>query len=173
MERLLSLREVKRIAIVDAGLITIALLIPALAHVIGPTARFLEPMRIALLGAIILVTERKNAYLLSLALPWISFSIVGMPVLWKASLMSIELLFNTLILYYILTSKINPALAAIISIVLSKLMYYGLKYICITTGILPPMDVFGAIYQQIIPILLLALLFWAGYRLANNRTNMI
>ena len=96
---------------------------------------YLEPMRIMLILSLA-HTKKQNAYLLAVTLPLFSYIVSGHPVLPKMLLISYELAFNVFI-YVVLSKKLNNAfLAMLSSILITKILYYGIKYIMISLGIL-------------------------------------
>ncbi len=102
-------------------------------RLIGYPVYILDPMRMMVILAIAF-TPRWNAWVLALLLPFISFYLGGHPHLLKACLMATELLLNVW-LFWFLFSKIRMSLISILlSIIISKAVYYLLKYICIQQG---------------------------------------
>ena len=157
-----------RIAAIDAAIVTLALLLPTVLHALGAGVRFLEPMRLALLAAVIFVPERKNAYLVAVALPWISCAIVGMPVMWKAAMMSAELAINVFLLYKLTDLKLHPGLAALLSIIVSKALYYVAKFLLIRFAVLPQTAVIENIPAIFISVILLTVLFICGTKMMKR-----
>ncbi len=168
MKKQLTLGLPLRIAAIDAAIVTVALMLPAAAHAIGVGTRFLEPMRMALLAVVLLVPQRKNAYLVALALPWISCAFTGMPVVWMAAMMSAELTLNAFVLYKLLDLKVFPGLAVLVSILTSKAMYYAMKWLLIQTALIPQTPVVGNMAAMVIATALLSVLFVFGSKLIKR-----
>jgi hypothetical protein len=105
--------------------------LPAISHMLSIKLYLIEPMRLMLVLALV-HTNRKNAYLLALTLPLFSFLISAHPVLVKTMLISAELVVNVA-LFYFLVKRIHVLPAIFLSIWLSKIFYYGIKYIAILT----------------------------------------
>ena len=164
MEKVVQRNKLLRILAIDTALVTIAIVLPIISHAIG-----MEPMRLTLFAAVLFVPERKNAYLLSFILPWLSCALIGMPVWWKAAMMSFELLANIFILYSLLDWGVKPLLSAFISILLSKAVYYLAKYLLIQTAVLPAVPLFGNVSAIFISAIILSVLFFAGSKILNGK----
>ena len=168
MEKVMSRSYVLRIAAFDAVLVTLALLMPIVSHAFGVGIRFLEPMRLALFAAVLFVPERKNAYLMAFVLPWFSFAIIGMPVWWKAVMMSVELVVNVFILYRLLDLKVHSGLALLISVLMAKGLYYIAKYLLIQFAVLPQMPVVENVPMILLSVVLLSVLFVCGSKIVKR-----
>ncbi len=135
--------------LVDLSALTVIYLVPTFSHLIGFPLYLIEPMRIMLILAMV-HTNKTNAVIIALTLPVFSFLISGHPVLPKMMLIAAELLVNVVIFYF-LTKKLNKVFPAILlSILLSKLMYYGLKFSLIQLAFLDSGLVSTPIYIQVI-----------------------
>ena len=117
-----------QIIVTDLLLLGFIYIIPALSHAFHLPLYYLDPMRIALFSAIIL-TNKKNAYLIALSLPLISFLISGHPVFPKFLLISVELFVNVLLIFTLLRYRIRPFFSVFIAIAGSKALYYLLKFL--------------------------------------------
>ncbi len=122
---------------------------PALSHLLNFPLYLIEPMRLMLVFALV-HTNKKNAYLLALTLPIVSFLISGHPVFFKMLLIAFELSFNVLLFYLLIKSVSNLFMAAIGSILLSKLAYYGIKYLLLKSLLLNGTLISTPLYIQII-----------------------
>ena len=158
-EGLINRTALSQIVGLDVLFITVALSIPLIAHSVGVELRYLEPLRFVSFLSVFFLKERRNNYILSLLLPWISFAFVGVPVFWKSALMSFELCANVWIIYRLLDMKVSPFFAICLSMLFAKGVYYGMKYILIKSLVLPEMNVIGNIFQQILSVLFLSTLF--------------
>lgn len=132
-------------------------LVPAISHVVGFPVYYLEPMRIMLVLAIV-HTSRKNAYLIALTLPLFSLLISTHPSLVKSSLITLELLLNVWLFFFLSEKLSNKMLSMFISIILSTIFYYILKLIMINTALLSGNLISTPLYIQII-----MLIFFSGY----------
>ena len=109
-------------------------LIPSLSHLLALPIYLLEPMRIAVLIAL-LFSHRANAWLVAITLPLASFWMSGHPEPVKAVLMGIE--FSVLIAaYFALRRAVRlPAVVSIAAaIVVGKFVYYGSKAMVLSIG---------------------------------------
>lgn len=146
-------RTVIQAAVLDTLACVIVLLIPALSHLVAYPLHVLEPMRIVLFGIILLMPQRKwNALLLALILPIFSFMVSGHPVFPKNIIMSGELMLNVVLLYVFLSKTERYSLSVLISMMLSKLAYYFVKYLLIAGGLLHIQLISTRIINQIVVI---------------------
>ena len=105
-------------------------LVPTISHMLSFPLYLIEPMRIALILALVHTTKR-NAYIIALTLPVFSYLVSAHPVFYKMLLISGELVLNVWIFYFVL-SKTKSAFASIISsIIASKAIYYIAKFIAV------------------------------------------
>ncbi len=129
-----------RAIIFDAFALAFIYLVPTISHLMSIKLYMLEPMRMMLILAM-LHTRRENAWILALTLPFFSYFISAHPVLVKSGLIAIELTAMVLV-FHVLVQRIHRLAAIFASIWISKLLYYGLKYIAITT-VLPSEPLVG------------------------------
>jgi hypothetical protein len=127
-------------ATLDVFALAFIYFLPAISHMLSFKLYLIEPMRLMIVLALV-HTNRKNAYLLALTLPIFSFLISAHPVLIKTMLISAELVVNVA-LFYLLVKRIHVLPAIFLSIWLSKIFYYGLKYLAILT-VLPGDSLIG------------------------------
>jgi hypothetical protein len=111
------------------GLLLITFL-PAISHILPVPIYLLEPMRWIVISAVIFA-NKKNAYILAIALPLISYLLSSHPYLIKSILISFELLANVFLISIFINWIRNVFLVAFTSILLSKLVYYSLKFLFI------------------------------------------
>jgi hypothetical protein len=131
---LATLREHRNTILIDVVLLSALYLVPTISHLTATPLYKLEPMRIALIVAL-LFTHRANAYLIALTIPLASAWITGHPPPLKAVLMGIE--FTILVATYIhLVRKDRiPAFVALTAgILLGKVVYYAMKYVVLSAG---------------------------------------
>ena len=134
--RLAALDKHRNTVLIDLALLAALYFLPSLSHVTALPLYMLEPMRVALIIAL-LFTNRANAYFIAFTIPLASAVITGHPAPFKALLMGIE--FSILVACYgYLVHMIRiPAFAALTAaIVVSKLAYYTMKFIALGTGLL-------------------------------------
>ena len=150
----LTIPKIKNIVFDLIALLTIYL-VPAVSHLISFPVYYLEPMRIMLILAIV-HTSRKNAYLIALTLPLFSMLISAHPSLVKTSLITGELLLNVW-LFFLLSEKLsNKTLSIFLSIVVSKIFYYLVKFLVVTSALISGDLIATPIYIQIIMLFVLS-----------------
>ncbi len=146
--------------IFDIISITFVVFIPVVSHLSGFPFYVFEPMRILIIPYFLL-TRSKNAYFLAIALPLISFLIVGHPVFFKFPLVAIDLFVNIIFLNTLINKQINKYICLLISILLSKLVYYLFKYIFINLDVLKGNLVDTNIVYQIANMFILIIVIFA------------
>ena len=100
-----------------------------------------------------------NAIALAAMLPIVSFAVSGHPVFPKNLVMSGELVVNVL-LFYLLRSKTGKYATSVFgSMIISKMLYYFVKYLLISGGLLQMTLFSTSIYYQLGVVLLFTLLF--------------
>lgn len=132
---LLISRDNYKTVIYDLLALAVITFAPALSHLTAIPIYLLEPMRIILLISIA-HTSKKNVYLLSIALPALSFIISTHPSMMKSVLISSELLLNVYLFFYLFKFFKNSFPAAMSSILISKIYYYLLKFVLINFGLI-------------------------------------
>lgn len=135
--------------VLDLFALALIYFLPAISHLIGFPLYLIEPMRIMLILAIA-HTSQRNAYLLALTLPLFSFVISAHPSFLKMLLISAELVLNVWLFYYILKLAKNHFAAMLSSIIISKVIYYGIKFMLISFVMLSGSLVSTPIYIQLI-----------------------
>lgn len=138
MEKAISLINVRsnvKTYLIDLSLILFIYFLPALSHLLAFPIYYLDPMRIALVVGLI-YTSKRNSYLIALTLPLFSFLISSHPQVVKSLLLSTELVIN-LSLFFLIKDKLNNILASLLlSIIVSKVIYYLLKFVFINFTLL-------------------------------------
>lgn len=143
-----------RIAVVDTLLLVAVCLIPALSHLLSLPLYMMNPMLLCLMAGMLLVNDRRNAYLLAVALPLLSMLVSGMPEPAKAVCMVAELTAIVGVSHF-LESKMPVMMSMIVAIVAGKVVYYLLKALIIAPAVL-----FGtSIVLQIVVALVYAVAF--------------
>ncbi len=165
---LLSESKIRNIAF-DLIALSVITLTPALSHLLSIPLYLLEPMRIMLLISL-LYTTKKNAFILSFILPFFSLLISNHPALPKAVLISSELMLNVY-LFFLFLQKINNNFAAMfLSIILSKIYYYAVKFLLIAMGLMSGEIVSTPIYLQLIVALAISFYTYIVLRKESKST---
>lgn len=128
---------------------------PTISHALGMPFYLFEPMRIMLILALV-HTNRFNAYFLAFTLPLVSFMFSGHPFFPKVVLIGIELMLNVFLFYKFSSIIKNTFISVGLSIIISKVVYYALKYILISSLIMNSELISTPIYIQTITTILLA-----------------
>ena len=152
MKNIIALTTTKtnlRSIIFDFIALSFIYLVPTFSHLLSFPLYLIEPMRLMLIIALVHTTKR-NAYLIAFSLPLFSYLISGHPMALKTGLISLELLFNVWLFFKfseIIKNKFAPIL---ISIVLSKVFYYAIKFAFISFALLSTNLISTPIYIQLI-----------------------
>ena len=159
-----------RTVVVDFVALSVIYLLPSLSHLTGIPFYFLEPMRIVVLLSLFF-TYGWNSLLLALTIPLFSFLIATHPAIFKVLLVTVDLTLNIL-LFFFFTRRIKQTyLALFLSIGISKIIYYLLKYAFIQFNLVEGALVTTSLYIQMLLMVVLSFLtaLW-GNRL-KNKTN--
>jgi len=144
-----------RVIVFDLMALLAIYLVPSVSHLFSFPVYYIEPMRIMLILAIA-HTTRKNAYLIALTLPVFSMLISAHPSLIKTSLITGELILNVWLFFFLSEKLSNKVLGMFSSIVLSKLIYYLIKYLLINTALMTGNLISTPIYIQLIMLFILS-----------------
>lgn len=175
MEKAVSLPIVKSnsgIIIFNIAILSAIYLLPAVSHLMAFPLYYFDPMRFALVFAL-LHTSKRNTFVIALTLPLFSFLISSHPSLVKSGLLTTELLLNVF-LYFVFVQKFNSRVISLMfSIIFSKVIYYLLKYISIETGILTDRLFSTPFYYQSITVFLISLyvLIFEFFMKKKNNSN--
>lgn len=159
MESIASVKPIVRTVIIDAALILLLCLTPAISHFTGISYHYFEPMRIALFVGLLMVNDKRNGYLLAVLLPVSSMIISGMPIPPICALMVLELILNVFI-YHLLTRVTKSAFVGMLTgIIVSKAVFRVLKWAILANGSYFATVVFANWQIQLIVSLALAIGF--------------
>ncbi len=131
--------------------------VPTISHMLNVPLYLVEPMRIMLIMAIA-HTAKRNAYLIALTLPLFSFLVSAHPHMLKVMLITIELVINVWLFYYLSKKWKNYFGSMLTSIFLSKGIYYLMKYALISFAFLDSSLVSTPVFLQIITMVI-----YSGY----------
>ncbi|OFY47439.1 MAG: hypothetical protein A2W85_01885 [Bacteroidetes bacterium GWF2_41_31] len=155
-------KETLQSLLLDIGSLGFIYMVPTISHLFSLPIYLIEPMRLMLIFALV-HTSKANAFIIALSLPAFSYFISGHPVLPKMILISLELLLNVL-LFYGLVKKFKFLFPSIfLSILLSKAIYYLIKFELINLAILDTELFSTSIYLQLIMTLIFSLYLYAFY----------
>ena len=166
MEKAISLLDFKaniKTYLIDFSILLFIYFLPALSHLFSFPVYYLDPMRIALVIGLI-HTSKKNTYLIALTLPLFSFLISSHPQFVKSLLLSAELIIN-ISLFFLFKEKIkNVFTSLLLSIIISKVIYYLLKFAFINYALLDDKLFSTPYYFQIISAILLSTYMYLANR---------
>lgn len=107
--------------------------VPAISNLINLPLYYIEPMRLMLLVAII-YSSKRNAFFIALSLPVFSFIISAHPIFPKMIIMTLELGINVWLFYLFARLFKNYFSAMLLSIILSKAVYFMAEMIFVNLG---------------------------------------
>jgi len=133
---LATLNKHRTTFLIDVALLATLYFLPSFSHLTALPLYMFEPMRVAVIIAI-LFTNRSNALFIAFTIPLASSFITGHPVPFKAVLMGIELSMLVAVYFYLIKLIRIPAFAALTAaIIASKLIYYSMKFGALSAGFL-------------------------------------
>lgn len=144
-------------ALFDIVALAFIYFVPAISHLLSLPVYLIEPMRLMLILALV-HTTKQNAYIIALSLPLFSFLISTHPVLPKMILISFELVLNVFLFYFFVNKFKNTFLPVLLSIIISKLVYYIIKFGFIKLAVIES----GLVSTPLI-IQLIMMLVFSGY----------
>lgn len=136
MIEIIDIKKLIIILLTDALVVLLVFFIPTFSHLCGLPLYLIEPMRLAVFLTLFTSDNKINSYFLAAALPLFSFMVGGHPILIKSLIMSMELIINVWLYWKLLKFNLYIPITVFVSILLSKIIYYFVKYILITLGIL-------------------------------------
>jgi hypothetical protein len=149
-----------RVVIHDVLIFMAIYFLPAIAHWAPFPMAMLEPMRIFLFIGFILSYNRINAAFLAVTIPLFSSLATGHPVIFKAMLISTELLTHFLIFVFLFSRfRRHVVLIFVLALVFSKVIYYLLKSLFLNMGLIEGPLFTGGFGGQTIAIAFITILF--------------
>jgi hypothetical protein len=122
-------------ALFDVFALVFVYCVPAITHLLDFPVYYIEPMRLMLILAMV-YSGRYNTYILAFTLPVFSYFISAHPVFPKMLLICTELLLNALLFYSFKDRIKHTFYVVILSITISKVVYYFLKMIMIKAALI-------------------------------------
>ena len=139
--------------LIDILGLTFIYFVPTLSHLLNFPLYLVEPMRVMLIIAIA-HTTRRNAYLIALTLPIFSYVISAHPFFYQSIIMTIELLLNVWLFYFLANKWKSYFGAMVVSIIISKALYYLMKFLMISSAMIESDLISTPLYLQGITMLL-------------------
>lgn len=158
-----------RLILCDLLFAAVVYCLPAISHLTSFPLYVIEPFRLMILFALIAFGSKNNAMVLAITLPFFSFIVSGHPIVLKMMLISFELLTNILLFDFLNKTIKNPVFAILLAILVSKAVYYLLKYILVFNGFLDMSIVSTSLWVQLLVAIITALCF--GYWM-NRKVNL-
>jgi len=141
------------------------------SHLLPFPLYVIEPMRISVIIAAVYL-KKPNLYFLAVVLPLISFFISGHPIFVKSLIMVMELNINVFLIGALKSKIKNSFLLVLSSIVMSKVIYYILKYILFMYVINENIEIGKErIIEQIVLMVILSLTYYLLERIKEKPTN--
>lgn len=128
-----------RVAAIDAVLLVVACGVPTLSHLLAWPLYWINPMLLVLLAGMMLVGDRRNAYLLAVLLPVVSMLAVGMPTPLKAFCMVAEYVTVVFVGSRLQTWNgrfVGTLGAMLLAMLAGKAVYYLLKALVLSPAVL-------------------------------------
>lgn len=164
MERVSLLLPALKIALIDGMVFLLIFLLPTIAHLTTLPVWMVEPMRLVFLAAWFITRNKTNTLVIAWLIPLFSFAVTGHPGLLKALLIGAELFLNVIFLSLLLRRSLSLLISLAVSMVLSKICYYFLKFLMISMGFLE-MDLFStSIPVQLFGVAFISLLLFFLFR---------
>ncbi len=150
-------KEIITTSVFDLFAIAVIYLIPVFSHLFALPIYYIEPMRLMLILAIA-HTSKKNAYIIAATLPLFSYAVSAHPVFLKTLLISGELLLNVWFFFFLQEKLKNKFGAMVLSIGLSKVAYYALKFALLSAVLLE-----GSLISTPLAIQFVMMFLFSGY----------
>lgn len=150
-------KEIIKSSIFDILAVTLIYFIPTISHLFALPIYFIEPMRLVVILALV-HTSNKNAYILAATLPIFSFLVSAHPVFPKVILITGELLLNVWLFFYLTEKFKNRFASMVLSITISKIAYYIVKF-----GLISFLILEGSLTSTPIIIQIITTLIFSGY----------
>ena len=153
----------------DITIASVFVMVTVYSHLLPVPLYIIEPMRI-LLFVSVLFTKRSNQYFVAVLLPIISVTISGHPPLMKSLLIVFELGLNVYLINLFISKSYKLFLSAIGSMLISKAVYYILKYIVFSVLLSEKFELgLSRVIEQIILVTIISLMFLTVIYYKNNK----
>lgn len=142
-------REKIKSVLFDIVALAFIYFVPTISHYLSVPLYLIEPMRLMLVLAMV-HTNKRNAYIIAFTLPVFSLLMSGHPVAIKAAIITMELVLNVWLFYTLSKKWKNTFVVMVVSILLSKMVYYIFKFGLISFAIFNTELFSTPIYLQLI-----------------------
>lgn len=127
--------SIVKFAVLDTVLVTLACLVPAASHLFAVPLYVANPMLALLLAGMLLGKDWRNTLVLAVLMPLVSCVLTGMPAAGKMVCMMAELA-TVAALFGALSRRWKVLPAVLVSVLVAKVVYYGLKAVIIAPAVL-------------------------------------
>ena len=157
-----------RIAAIDIVLLVVACGVPTLSHLLAWPLYWLNPMLLVLLAGMLLVGDRRNAYLLAVLLPVVSMLAVGMPTPLKAFCMVAE--YSTVVFVSGLLQAWNGRIVGSIGAMLLAMLGGKVVYYLLKAALLAPVALVSTpVWIQLLVVVAAAVVYAALMKLKTKK----
>lgn len=168
-EKALISTKVQRYVLIDVAILALFYYVPAWSHRLHLPLYIFEPMRLSLFCGLILSKNYKNGYFLAITLPFFSYAVSSHPVFLKCMIMAIELVLNVYLIKLFKDVVSQLFLTACLSIFISKVVYYVLKYCLVSTGLLTVGLVDTPIMIQVFVVFFISFIYSVSIKYQNSK----
>ena len=127
--------SIVKFAVLDTVLVTLACLVPAASHLFAVPLYVANPMLALLLAGMLFGRDWRNALVLAVLMPLVSCLLTGMPAAGKMVCMMAELA-TVATMFGVLSRRWKVLPAVLVSVVVAKGVYYGLKAMVLAPAVL-------------------------------------
>ncbi|MCD4681103.1 MAG: hypothetical protein K8S00_12030 [Bacteroidales bacterium] len=144
-----KINKILNIFIIDIIALAFIFFLPAISGFLNFPLYLVDPMRMMIILALA-HTNKRNSYFLAILLPLFSYFIASHPYFLKTSIILLELLLNIYLFYFLISKIKNSFFSMLISIIVCKGFYYGLKFLLISLTLIEGSLISTPIKYQII-----------------------
>lgn len=155
--------------LIDISALAFVYFTPAISHLLNIPLYLADPMRLMVILALV-HSNKINAFFLAISLPVFSFLISGHPVFPKMILISIEMALNVFLFFIFMKMLKSSFPAILISIVLSKGVYYLLKFFLIQMAVLKTDMIMTPLVIQVATTLLFSTYLYLFLKRSRGRS---
>lgn len=125
---LMSKKERINTIIFDFVCLAVMFFLPAMSHLSALPIYLIEPLRIMIILGLV-HTRKENAIVMAALLPIFSYLVSGHPFFAKMLVISIEMVLNVGIYFFLVKLLNKPFFPMLLAIVFSKMFYFGCEYL--------------------------------------------
>jgi hypothetical protein len=141
--------------LIDIGAVLVVYFLPEISSLLDIQLYLFEPIRVIIVLSMV-HSSKKNAYLLALLLPILSFLLSNHPSITKTFILTGDLLLNIFLYFKLNEFYKNKFLSMAVSIIISKAAYYLVKYLLFKFSLLEGSLIATPIYIQLLIVIILS-----------------